>query len=356
MYSAPYRAASDQTHIVPLLPTFHGMESENPYAHIKEFEDVCNTFQEGGASIDLMRLKLFPFTLKDKAKIWLNSLRPRSIRTWTDLQAEFLKKFFPTHRTNGLKRQISNFSAKENEKFYECWERYMEAIMLVLTMVLIHGYWRSGEDEVSTECFNAKAGMYTLNEDVDMKAKFAAMTRRLEELELKKIHEVQAVAETPVQVKPCPICQSYEHLVEECPTIPAARKCLEIKQMSLDNSSPTTMLRMEILTTQVGGIIQIFLGSQEHLNNLQYSISRLTNLNTVQEKGRFPSQPHQNPKGIHEVETHEGESSQVRDVKALITLRSGKKVELPTPKPHVEEEKKKRQEKRGNQRKEERYQ
>ena len=55
-------------------------------------------------------------------------MRPRSIRTWTELQADFLKKFFPTHRTNGLKRQISNFSARENEKFYECWERYMEAI------------------------------------------------------------------------------------------------------------------------------------------------------------------------------------------------------------------------------------
>ncbi|RVW68161.1 hypothetical protein CK203_065371 [Vitis vinifera] len=74
------------------------------------------------------------------------------------------------------------------------------------------------------------------------------------------------------------------------------------------------------------------------IDNLQYSISRLTNLNTVQEKGRFPSQPHQNPKGIHEVETQKGESSQVRDVKTLITLRSGKKVELPTPKPHVEKE------------------
>ena len=71
----------------------------------------------------------------------------------------------------------------------------------------------------------------------------------------------------------------------------------------------------------------------------------------MQEKGRFPSQPHQNPKGIHEVETHEGESSQVRDVKALITLRSGKKVELPTSKPHVEEEEeeetKKREEIKG---------
>ena len=58
----------------------------------------------------------------------------------------------------------------------------------------------------------------------------------------------------------------------------------------------------------------------------------------MQEKGRFPSQPHQNLKGIHEVETHEGESSQVKDVKALITLRSDKKVELPTPKPHDEKE------------------
>ena len=72
--------------------------------------------------------------------------------------------------------------------------------------------------------FNAKAGMYTVNEDVDLEAKFATMTRRLEELELKKMHEVQVVAETPVQVQPCPICQSYEHLVEECPTIPVVKE------------------------------------------------------------------------------------------------------------------------------------
>ena len=84
----------------------------------------------------------------------------------------------------------------------------------------------------------------------------------------------------------------------------------------------------------------------QKIDNLQYSISRLTNLNTVQEKGSFPSQPHQNPKGIHEVETHEGESSQVRDVKAMITLRSGKKVDLPTSKPHVEEEEEEETQKR----------
>ncbi|RVW20037.1 hypothetical protein CK203_116517 [Vitis vinifera] len=264
-------------HIVPLLPNFHGMESENPYAHIKEFEEVCNTFREGGASIDLMRLKLFPFTLKDKAKIWLNSLRPRSIRNWVDLQAEFLKKFFPTHRTNGLKRQISNFSAKENEKFHECWERYMEAINAcphhgfdtwLLVSYFYDGMSSSMKQILETMCGgdfmsknpeeamdflsyvsevsrgwdepnsrekgkfpsqptqNPKGGMYVLSEDMDMKAKVATIARRLEELELKKMHEVQAISETQAHVMPCTICQSCDHVVDECPTMPAVREML----------------------------------------------------------------------------------------------------------------------------------
>ena len=67
-------------YLVPLLPTFHGMENENPYAHIREFEEVCTTFKEGVPDMDSLKLKAFPLTLKDKAKIWLNSLRPKTIR------------------------------------------------------------------------------------------------------------------------------------------------------------------------------------------------------------------------------------------------------------------------------------
>ncbi|RVW87843.1 hypothetical protein CK203_039779 [Vitis vinifera] len=133
-----------------------------------------------------------------------------------------------------------------------------------------------GKMKSQLSAFNAKAGMYTLKEDDDMKAKLAAMTRRLEELELKKMHEVQAVAEAPVQVKLCPNCQSYEHLVEECPTISAEREMFEIKQMLLDNSSPITMHLMEILTTQVGGIIQISHGRPEQLStNSRITISTI---------------------------------------------------------------------------------
>ncbi|RVW18563.1 hypothetical protein CK203_101323 [Vitis vinifera] len=66
---------------------------------------------------------------------------------------------------------------------------------------------------------NAKGEMYILNDGIDMKAKLAAMARRLEELEMKKMQEVQAISQTPLQPMPCVICLSYEHLVEECPTI-----------------------------------------------------------------------------------------------------------------------------------------
>ena len=83
-------------YLVPLLPTFHGMENENPYTHIKEFEEVYKNFKEGVPDMDLLKLKAFPLTLKDKAKIWFNSLRQRTIRNWAELKAEFLKKFFNT--------------------------------------------------------------------------------------------------------------------------------------------------------------------------------------------------------------------------------------------------------------------
>ena len=75
----PAEDVAVRPYLVPLLPTFHDMENENPYTHIQDFEEVCITFKEGATDTDLMKLKAFPLTLKDKAKIWLNSLRPRTI-------------------------------------------------------------------------------------------------------------------------------------------------------------------------------------------------------------------------------------------------------------------------------------
>ncbi|RVW37062.1 hypothetical protein CK203_113137 [Vitis vinifera] len=413
-------------HIVPLLPTFHGMESENPYAHIKEFEDVCNTFQEGGTAIELMRLKLFPFTLKDKAKIWLNSLRPRSIRTWTELQADFLKKFFPTHRTNGLKRQISNFSAHIGDNVWGRFhEQNPEEAMDFLSYVseVSRGWDEPTNREIGKRPVQqmSKGGMYNLSEDMEMKAKVAAMARKIEEMELRKVHEVQAISEPQQPANPCSICQSFEHMVEECPTIPAVREMFGeqanlIGQWKPNSNAPygntynsswrnhpnfawkprpnpyqspaqssqqsQGQSSVEQALVSLSKVMGDFVSEQKSINsqlnqkidnvestlnkkidgmynelsqkidNIQYSISRLTNLNTVNEKGKFPSQPHQNPKGIHEVESKDEDSSKVRDVQAIITLRSGKEVHQPEhDQRKAKEDKADRNEEKKNERK-----
>ena len=69
---------------------------------------------------------------------------------------------------------------------------------------------------------------------------------------------------------------------------------------------------------------------KQKMDNLQYSITNINKLLEVQERGRFPSQTLPNPKGIHEV------GSGMDEVKSIITLRSGKEVDQPLPKP-VEE-------------------
>ena len=70
----------------------------------------------------------------------------------------------------------------------------------------------------------------------------------------------------------------------------------------------------------------------QKFDNLQYSISRLNNQQQVQEKGKFPPQTQPNPRGVHEVSSTSEPTAIMDEVKAVITLRSGKEVEQPAPK------------------------
>ena len=69
----------------------------------------------------------------------------------------------------------------------------------------------------------------------------------------------------------------------------------------------------------------------QKIDNLQYSITNINKLLEVQEKGRFPSQTLPNLKEVHEVGS--SSNSGIDEVKAIITLRSGKEVDQPMPKP-----------------------
>ena len=71
----------------------------------------------------------------------------------------------------------------------------------------------------------------------------------------------------------------------------------------------------------------------QKIDTLQSSISSLTNQQKVQEKGRFPFQTLPNPRGVHELSYASEPAPKMDEVQAIITLRSGKEIEPPVPKP-----------------------
>jgi len=60
---------------------FGGSPMEDPNLHLSVFLEVCDTLKINGASTDVIRFPLFPFSLRDKARAWLHSLPPGSIST-----------------------------------------------------------------------------------------------------------------------------------------------------------------------------------------------------------------------------------------------------------------------------------
>ncbi|CAL8988224.1 unnamed protein product [Prunus brigantina] len=107
-----------------MLPSFYGLPNEDPLAHIKEFYNVVSGLPLQGVSEANLRMRAFPYTLKDKAKGWLMTLAPGSLTTWEAVAKKFLEKFFSTQKTATPRGQIFNYKQDDGEPFNECWERF----------------------------------------------------------------------------------------------------------------------------------------------------------------------------------------------------------------------------------------
>ncbi|KAK8676420.1 hypothetical protein V6N13_141994 [Hibiscus sabdariffa] len=108
------------------LGQFGGSLAENARQHLKSFLEICNSFKIHGVSNDVLKLKLFPNSLTDKARAWLNNLQPGSLQSWTELCRSFLAKFSYNNMTDHLRNQISSFRQEEDEAMHEAWERYRD--------------------------------------------------------------------------------------------------------------------------------------------------------------------------------------------------------------------------------------
>jgi len=262
--------------VIQLLPSFHGLEREDPYLHIKEFLDICSTFRFQNFNDESIRLRMFPFSLKDKAKAWLNSLPAGSISTWDELSNKFLTKFFPMSKTNALRREISDFYQREGEQFYECWERFNDLLLKCphhgfekwrliqcfyngLTMSNRHmvesmngGRFLNLHEGAAWDFFNSlsensqqwdfsnqrekssqvsRKGLYEVKDDFDVKATLATLSRKVDALALNQSmnHHPSVVNEV------CAICSNLCHTAQNCPSLPAYQEAYSEHVLALQS-------------------------------------------------------------------------------------------------------------------------
>ena len=88
---------------------FYGYESETVVARLTKLNDIATLFTNEKKIRYYYILKLFPFSLKDDAKIWFNSLDPGCVRSPQDMIYYFSAKYFPTHEKQAALREIYNF-------------------------------------------------------------------------------------------------------------------------------------------------------------------------------------------------------------------------------------------------------
>ena len=87
------------------------------------------------------------------------------------------------------------------------------------------------------------------------------------------------------------------------------------------------MEEQKVLNVQTNQKIKAVENSlNKKLDIMHSEISRLSNQQQGSEKGKFPSQTQQNPKEMHEIGSTSDPNARIDEVKAVVTLRSGKEL------------------------------
>ncbi|XP_065861613.1 uncharacterized protein [Euphorbia lathyris] len=117
-------------HLIQQAGLFGREVQESPNDHLDRFMICADTARTNGVPQDVVRLKLFLFSLTGQALEWLRSLEPRSITTWARLKKEFLSYYFPPSKTVMLRSEITLFHQPEHEALHASWTRFRKMMRM----------------------------------------------------------------------------------------------------------------------------------------------------------------------------------------------------------------------------------
>ena len=102
-----------------LLSSFYGIPNEDSLIFTWDFYAIVQTFPLQGLMEGQLRMRCFPYTLKDRAKAWLVTLPPNSLRIWEAVYKKFMGKFYSHQKATKLRTKIVTFAQMEGVPFHE---------------------------------------------------------------------------------------------------------------------------------------------------------------------------------------------------------------------------------------------
>src|SRR3954469_1661772 len=91
--------------------------------HLNNFIELCDMQKYKEVDGDIVKLKIFPFSLRDEAKIWFQSWPRNIIDSWDKCKDAFIGKYYPPAKIIQLRSNIMNFRQFDNEHVSQAWER-----------------------------------------------------------------------------------------------------------------------------------------------------------------------------------------------------------------------------------------
>ncbi|XP_027152472.1 uncharacterized protein LOC113752560 [Coffea eugenioides] len=252
-----------KSELIHLLPTFHGLSGEESHKHIQEFDVVCSSMKPSGITEEQIKLRAFPFSLKDAAKDWLYYLPAGSITTWAQLKKKFLKKFFPASRAASLRKEICSIKQYPGESLYDYWERFNKLCtrcpQYQISEQLLIQYFYEGLQPSDRSIIDAASGGALANKTpreawllIESMAKNSQQfgfresnpIRRVNEMETSSIQQQiseltsfvrQLAMGNMHQAKACGICTNVGHPTDLCPLLQED----EAEQVNMAGGVPT---------------------------------------------------------------------------------------------------------------------
>ena len=129
---------------------FTSHPSKDPNEHMGRFIRMANTIKLNGVRPEVIKLQLFPFSLRDVAATWFDSLSVRSVNSWEELVKAYMSRFFPLALTSKRRGEIIFFKQGEDVSLYNTWERYK----ILLKRCPIHGIYLTTQMDILYHAMN----------------------------------------------------------------------------------------------------------------------------------------------------------------------------------------------------------